>query len=71
MNTQPHKKMEIILSKLAALNPELQDPSTVETLHEKMRVRADMAAQLLFWAGSNEMQDNKNIHITQIRVIIN
>jgi len=43
MNT-PHKKIEIILSKLAALNLELQDPSTVETLNEKMRVRADMAA---------------------------
>jgi len=31
-----------------------------------MRVRAGMAAQLLFWAGSNEMQDDKNVHITQI-----
>ena len=26
-----------------------------------MRVRAGMAAQLLFWAGSNEMQDDKNV----------
>jgi len=26
-----------------------------------MRVRAGMTAQLLFWAGSNEMQDDKNI----------
>ena len=26
-----------------------------------MRVRAGMAAQLLFWAGSNEMQNDKNI----------
>jgi len=25
-----------------------------------------MAAQLLFWAGSIEMQDDKNVHITQI-----
>jgi len=23
-----------------------------------------MAAQLLFWAGSNKMQDDKNVHIT-------
>jgi len=31
-----------------------------------MRVRAGMAAQLLFWAGSNEMQDDKNVHIMQL-----
>ena len=31
-----------------------------------MRAHASMAAQLLFWAGSNEMQNDKNVHITQI-----
>jgi len=31
-----------------------------------MRVHASKAAQLLFWAGSSEMQDDKNEHITQI-----
>jgi len=31
-----------------------------------MRAHADMTAQLLFWAESNEMQNDKNVHITQI-----